>query len=76
MFIVIGDDGKQTPAVAGLTGLSLGSFLGQQPGDRRPIAGNDNFLARLKRFDQLRQTGLGFFESDGGHGTTPDAGLQ
>jgi hypothetical protein len=71
MLIVGGDDGQHSLAVAGLAGLSLGSFLGQQPGHRLLVAGDDDLLARLKPFDQLQQAGLGFFEGDGGHGATP-----
>src|SRR5260370_12528627 len=71
MLIVVGDDGQQSLAIAGLAGHSVGALPGEQTGDPLLIAGDDDLFARLKSFNQLRQAGLGFFEVYGGHGTTP-----
>jgi hypothetical protein len=67
VFVVVGRDGQHALAVAWLAPSSRWPPLGQQPGNRLLVSGNDQFRARTETFDQVRQSSLGFFKRYRGH---------
>jgi hypothetical protein len=66
MLVVIGNNGEQTPAIAGLSRLP-NLQISNQPRYRLLVSSNYHRFSWYQFFDEFRKICLGFFDGDSIH---------